>query len=91
MAISTKYEASDDEVDVHAVVGYPPPAQVMGVLMNSIFLDALDQDGFHPSRDLGRLARDYQPQLPRGFRFLTRGLGTTQMFLAFDTPVKGAQ
>ena len=24
--------------------GYPPPAQIAGVLLNSIFLDALDQD-----------------------------------------------
>jgi NTE family protein len=29
-----------------------------------------------PSRDLGRLANDYEPRLPRTFRFLTRGLGT---------------
>ena len=33
---------------------------------------------FRPSRDLGELANDYEPQLPRGFRFLTRGLGTKQ-------------
>jgi NTE family protein len=33
---------------------------------------------FRPSRDLGALANDYEPQLPRGFRFLTRGLGTRQ-------------
>ena len=33
---------------------------------------------FRPSRDLGTLANDYEPQLPRGFRFLTRGLGTRQ-------------
>jgi len=29
-----------------------------------------------PSRDLGRLANDYEARLPRTFRFLTRGLGT---------------
>jgi len=33
---------------------------------------------FRPSRDLGALANEYEPQLPRGFRFLTRGLGTRQ-------------
>jgi NTE family protein len=33
---------------------------------------------FRPSRYLGALANDYEPQLPRGFRFLTRGLGTRQ-------------
>ncbi|HEV2132402.1 MAG TPA: hypothetical protein VGR27_14905, partial [Longimicrobiaceae bacterium] len=31
-----------------------------------------------PSCDLGVLARDYEPRLPRAFRFLTRGLGTRQ-------------
>jgi NTE family protein len=29
-----------------------------------------------PSQDLGRIAREYEPRLPKGFRFLTRGLGT---------------
>ena len=28
-----------------------------------------------PSRDLGKLAARYEMELPRGFRFLTRGLG----------------
>ncbi len=32
-----------------------------------------------PSRDLGRLANDYEPNLPKGFRFLTRGLGTREI------------
>jgi len=31
-----------------------------------------------PSVDLGKLAREYEPDLPRGFRFLTRGLGTRE-------------
>ena len=31
-----------------------------------------------PSVDLGRLADEYEPQLPRSFRFLTRGLGTKE-------------
>ena len=31
-----------------------------------------------PSQDLGALANAYEPKLPRGFRFLTRGLGTRQ-------------
>jgi NTE family protein len=29
-----------------------------------------------PSVDLGRLAKEYEPRLPKVFRFLTRGLGT---------------
>jgi NTE family protein len=32
-----------------------------------------------PSQDLGRLANAYEPELPRAFRFLTRGFGTREM------------
>jgi NTE family protein len=31
-----------------------------------------------PSEDLGRLANAYEADLPRAFRFLTRGLGTRE-------------
>ena len=31
-----------------------------------------------PSIDLGQLANEYEPELPRAFRFLTRGLGTKE-------------
>ena len=104
IAISTRYARTEAEADRREVEGYPPAAQVAGVLMNSVFLDLLDNDAMElqrlnallselppdrrhglrplrllvlrPSVDLGRLAFDYEPQLPRSFRFLTRGLGT---------------
>ncbi|MBI4540099.1 MAG: patatin-like phospholipase family protein [Gemmatimonadetes bacterium] len=106
IAISTRYVRTREEAEMPSVIGYPPPAQVLGVVLNSIFLDMLDQDAFRlerinqmlrklpdeernglhivdllvvrPSRDLGRLAADYEPRLPRAFRFLTRGLGTRE-------------
>ena len=106
IAISTRYARSREEADRPAVAGYPPPAQVAGVLFNAIFLDLLDTDAFHmqqineliamlpegrynglrhidllvlrPSEDLGRLANQHEAELPRGFRFLTRGLGTRE-------------
>jgi NTE family protein len=106
LAISTRYDRSMVEADEPIVHGYPPPAQVMGVLMNSIFLDLLDNDAIRverlnrllaglpeesreglrpvklltvrPSTDLGQLASHYEAQLPKAFRFLTRGLGTRQ-------------
>ena len=31
-----------------------------------------------PSIDLGRLANEYEPEMPRPFRFLTRGFGTRE-------------
>jgi len=33
---------------------------------------------FRPSEDLGDLARHYEPQLPKPFRFMTRGWGTRE-------------
>lgn len=106
LAISTRYARTREEADRPVVNGYPPAAQVAGVLLNAIFLDLLDNDALRverinqlieelpeekrrtmrhvdllvlrPSRDLGRLAYDYEPQLPRAFRFLTRGLGTRE-------------
>jgi len=106
LAISTRYGKSQAEEEDPQVLGYPPPAQIVGVLMNSIFLDLLDHDALRlerlndllaqlephergglrpirlfvtrPSRDLGRMASQFEPQLPRGFRFLTRGLGTRE-------------
>ncbi len=106
LAISTRFEGSQEEGDSAEVHGYPPPAQILGVLMNSVFLDTLDQDArrlrrlnetleeirdrhrdglksvemvvLRPSRDLSKIATEYEALLPRGFRFLTRGLGTNR-------------
>ena len=106
IAISTRYARSRAEADAPSVAGYPPPAQVAGVLFNAIFLDLLDTDALHmqqindlismlpdgrydalrhidllvlrPSEDLGRIANEHEAELPRAFRFLTRGLGTRE-------------
>jgi len=106
LAVSTRYARTRAEADHPAVAGYPPPAQVAGVLFNAIFLDQLDADALHlqqingllerlppdrreglrridllvlrPSMDLGLLANEYEAELPRAFRFLTRGLGTRE-------------
>ena len=42
LAISTRYSRTAAEAQLPDVTGYPPPAQVLGVLMNSVFLDLLD-------------------------------------------------
>jgi NTE family protein len=106
IAVSTRYARSRDEADRPAINGYPPPAQVAGVLYNAIFLDQLDSDALElrrlnslidrlpesqreglrhidllmlrPSVDLGLLSNEYEPELPKPFRFLTRGLGTRE-------------
>jgi NTE family protein len=106
LAISTRHDASQAESDTPGIPGYPPPAQVAGVLLNAVFLDLVDQDALRlerlnrllkrlpeehrdglrplrllhirPSQDLGELAAGFEPQLPRAFRFMTRGLGTQE-------------
>lgn len=106
LAISTRYPRHRKEADLPAIDGYPPPAQVAGVLLNAIFLDLFDGDALRlerinrliehveadkrgglrkvellvlrPSQDLGKLANEFETQLPPAFRFLTRGLGTRE-------------
>jgi NTE family protein len=104
LTVSTRYQRTRAEADRPLTDGYPPPAQVLSVLYNAIFLDLIDEDilrlqkvnrlladlppgeregmrvvdilVMRPSRDLGKLAREFEPRLPRFFRYLTRGLGT---------------
>lgn len=106
LAVSTRFDRSRAQADQPEVVGYPPPAQILGVLTKAVFLDLIDQDaarlerlnrllerlpkdqrdGMHtvrlvvvrPSRDLAALAGEYEPRLPRSFRYMIRGLGTRQ-------------
>jgi NTE family protein len=106
LAISTRYDRSQAEANRPLIRGYPPPAQVLSILYNAIFLDLIDQDVLRlekmnfvlrklppeqrsgmrvvnilvlrPSRDLGKLSREYEPLLPGFFRFMTRGLGTRE-------------
>jgi NTE family protein len=104
LTVATRYDRSRAEADRPLTDGYPPPAQVLSVLYNSIFLDLIDEDiirldrinrliddlppderegmrvveimVLRPSRDLGKLAAEFEPRLPKFFRYLTRGLGT---------------
>lgn len=54
MAISNRYDRSKAEIEHASIQGYPPPAQVAGVLFNAIFLDLLDHDALRLER-LNRL------------------------------------
>ena len=44
LAVTTRYARTREEADRPVIAGYPPPAQVAGVLFNAIFLDQLDGD-----------------------------------------------
>ncbi len=55
LAISTRYDRSRTEADEPSTAGYPPAAQIIGILMNAIFLDALEEDALVLER-INRLA-----------------------------------
>jgi NTE family protein len=44
LTISTRYLRTRAEADTPLTTGYPPPAQVLGVLYNAVFLDLIDED-----------------------------------------------
>ncbi|MEK9503549.1 patatin-like phospholipase family protein [Gaopeijia maritima] len=67
LAISTRYARTVEEADRPAVHGYPPPAQILGVLMNAIFLDLMDQDAMRLER-LNRLLERLKPSDRLGMR-----------------------
>ncbi|MFL5542717.1 MAG: patatin-like phospholipase family protein [Longimicrobiaceae bacterium] len=67
LAVSTHYERTAGEADRPTVRGYPPPAQVIGVLMNAIFLDVVDQDVMRMER-MNELLRRCPPPARDGMR-----------------------
>lgn len=44
LTISARYPRTEAEKAERQVSGYPPPAQILGMLMHSVFLDALEND-----------------------------------------------
>jgi NTE family protein len=44
LAMSTGYQRTPDEANTPVLRGYPPAAQIMGQLLNAIFLDVIDED-----------------------------------------------
>lgn len=54
IAVSSRYGRTVNEARKPAVHGYPPAAQIAGLLMNSVFLDALEADATRIER-LNRL------------------------------------
>ncbi|MEM6647310.1 MAG: patatin-like phospholipase family protein [Bacteroidota bacterium] len=106
IAVSTRYPRTRAEASMPEISGYPPTAQIVGQLMNAIFLDTLEQDIFmtermnlmlkhvprrewdgmeplrllliRPSRDIGRMASDYQLNISGVLGMLTRGLGSDE-------------
>lgn len=69
LVMSTRYRGSQREADQPLVEGYPPPAQVMGQLVNSVFLDVLDQDAQRLEL-VNQLLRKLSPEEREGLRIV---------------------
>jgi len=69
LAISTRYGRSLEEALVPVSDGYPPAAQIFGVLLNAVFLDRLDQDAATLER-INTLVRDLAPWKRRGLKHI---------------------
>ncbi|MFZ2491647.1 MAG: patatin-like phospholipase family protein [Thermoanaerobaculia bacterium] len=106
IAMSTGYKRSAAEENTMVVSGYPPAAQILGQLVNAIFLDVIDEDVermermnqlirslphaerdglrpidllvLRPSVDLGKVAGEYEKNLPTNLKLLVRALGTKE-------------
>lgn len=50
LAVSVRYSPTEAERDRPQVYGYPPPAQILGMIMHGVFLDALETDAERAER-----------------------------------------
>lgn len=67
LAISTHYAKTFAEADEPQTMGYPPPAQILGQLVDAVFLDVMDEDSLRLERSnafLNALPADQR----RGYR-----------------------
>src|SRR5688572_18570135 len=67
LAVSTRYVRSAAEAAAPQISGYPPPAQIGGIMMHSIFLDQLDHDAYQLERT-NRLLRHLDEGHHEGLR-----------------------
>lgn len=67
LAVSTRYGRSRQEADVPSVDGAPPLAQIIGIMLNAIFLDALEQDAT-TLETINELLEGHAPGAPSRFR-----------------------
>ena len=67
LAISTRYSRTMEEAMSPLTLGYPPAAQIFGVLLNAVFLDRLDQDAMTLDR-MNKLVLGLAPWKRQGMR-----------------------
>ncbi|MEJ2470212.1 MAG: patatin-like phospholipase family protein [Desulfuromonadales bacterium] len=69
LAVSTRYEKPDDGLSTVSLAEHPPPAQVIGTLLNAIFLDLFLQDAQMMER-INRLLAERTGDTASGFRHI---------------------
>jgi NTE family protein len=67
LALSTGYQRTPDEAGRPVLQGYPPAAQIMGQLLNAIFLDVIDEDVVRMER-LNEMIGKLDHSLRNGFK-----------------------
>ena len=67
LAVSTHYAKTMSEADEPQVIGYPPPAQILGQLVNAVFLDVIDEDSIRLEKS-NQFLRSLPPDQRRGYR-----------------------
>ena len=67
LAMSTGYQRTAAEASTPVVEGYPPAAQLLGQLVNAIFLDVIDEDVVRMER-MNEMVRQLPPEQRGGFR-----------------------
>jgi NTE family protein len=67
LAITTRYARTLKEAEKTALIQYPPPAQILSIVMNAIFLDLIDQDAQRMQR-INRLIDALPPERRDGMR-----------------------
>jgi NTE family protein len=67
IAMSTGYQRTPDEATHPVVQGYPPTAQILGQVVNAIFLDAIDEDVVRMER-LNAMIRKLDTRERGGFK-----------------------
>ena len=67
LAVSTRYDRTRSEAARPDVAGYPPPAQVIGLLLDAIFLEMVDQDVARMER-INRVLEHVPPEHRSGMR-----------------------
>jgi NTE family protein len=67
IVMSTGYQRTPDEASRPVVSGYPPAAQILGQIVNAIFLDVIDEDAARMER-MNELLRKMAPHERDGLK-----------------------